>query len=140
MTSLSSVPLASFVSVALLNSKNPVEARLMTAGFFGAGAAALPWPIWMSCVALGTGAGAGAGDAGAGFGAVAAGFCACSVAHAARTAETARISVVFFISPPLFYVETGRHLSTGATSLTRRFYEGKPPLARVFCNAARDKI
>jgi len=116
-----------------------IRYTLLALALVGA-AGAVPCPTLMSCVALGAGAGAGAGDAGAGFGAVAAGFCASSVAQAARTAETARISVVFFIFSPSFCVETGRHLSTGATSLTRRFYEGKPPLAWDFCNAARDKI
>ena len=85
-TSASSFALASFVSVALLNSKSSRDERFTTAGFFGSGFATGAGLI--SGVTCGFGAGVGAGS-GAGLGA------SCVAQPAARSA--ARMNERFFI-------------------------------------------
>src|SRR6185436_9503045 len=98
ITSASSLARASAVSVALLNSNNSVEARLMIAGFLGAAAT--------GAAALGatTGAGAGAGAA-AGASGLGAGF-GSSLAQPATSAApqmAAKNAVFLLIGSPSFW-------------------------------------
>src|SRR6267378_3691783 len=98
ITSASSLPRASAVSVALLNSNSSVDERLMIAGFFASGAAA----GFTGSAALGTGAGAGAGaGAASGF---AAGFGASLAQPAIRATPQRTLKSAFLelIDPPPF--------------------------------------
>ena len=134
ITSLSSLVRASAVSVALLNSKSSVEARLMGLGGAGLGASGF-------ATGAGAGAGAGAGRAtgagadGAGFGA---GFSG-SVAQPAMTsaaADTAAASNLVCIVPSRVVLDfdprnlrRSRGKRKRFRGIRRRFCEGKRGLA-----------
>src|SRR5215204_1053478 len=126
MTSRSSRPRASAVSVALLNSNSSVEAMLTTAGFFGASGAGF---------ATGAGAGAGAGvaaGAGAGVGAGAgAGAGASWVAQPKKAAtDAAASSALMFIFPSLFMLDERAAFKHGGAPRDNPFVAGREAFFR----------
>src|ERR1041385_6392076 len=94
-TSESSLPRASAVSVALLNSNSSVEARLMIAGFFASGAAT-------GAAALGTATGAGAGAAAASGFAAGFGWSLAQLAIRAAPQRVLKSDFLGLMDPPPF--------------------------------------
>src|SRR5687768_2368099 len=136
ITSLSSLLRASGVSVALLNSKSSVEARLIGFGGAGLGASGLATGAGAGAGAgVGAGRATGAGAAGAGFGA---GFSG-SVAQPAMTsaaADTAAASSLVCIVPsrvvlirPAQFKAKQRQKARVIYRKTLAFSEGKRGLA-----------